>query len=101
MKNFEKTVVIISNCNTIFRRLVRNFYESPVFTSYKKSLGSYCLYFDFGCFSNKKFRMSNTKFLSAKQLEEEAARIMMNGEESDPEPFEDSGSDWEENNLEA
>uniref|UniRef100_A0A6P7FYU5 Uncharacterized protein LOC114332407 n=1 Tax=Diabrotica virgifera virgifera TaxID=50390 RepID=A0A6P7FYU5_DIAVI len=45
-------------------------------------------------------KMSNTKSLSAKQLEEEAARIM-NGEESDPDPFEDSGSDWEEDNLEA
>lgn len=44
--------------------------------------------------------MSNRLVLTEKQLEKEAARIM-NGEDSDPESFEDSGSDWEEDNLEV
>lgn len=42
--------------------------------------------------------MAFKRALSQRELEQEAARIM-NGD-SDSEPFEDSGSDWEEDNLE-
>ncbi|KAG5880397.1 hypothetical protein JTB14_034876 [Gonioctena quinquepunctata] len=45
--------------------------------------------------------MSFRKLSTEKQLEEEAARIM-NGEDDDPESFDDSdGSDFEEDNLEV
>ncbi|KAG5865741.1 hypothetical protein JTB14_023206 [Gonioctena quinquepunctata] len=49
----------------------------------------------------EKFQMSFRELLTEKQLEEEAARIM-NGEDDEPESFDDSdGSDFEEDNLEV
>ncbi|CAH1998882.1 unnamed protein product [Acanthoscelides obtectus] len=44
--------------------------------------------------------MTSKRSLSQAELEEEVRKIMEGGD-SDPDPFEDSGSDWEEDNIEV
>lgn len=44
--------------------------------------------------------IASNQYLSQAELEEEA-REMILGEDSDPDPFEGSGSDWEQDNLQV